>query len=91
MASAGVSKLRFMTKARDASGATPESVPGDDSAGKWSLSTFDPSKLYKDPSLEQKLTSINVMARRSYGGANVYIEQHMSAFGKSSRKRKSSQ
>lgn len=88
MASAGVSKLRFMTKARETS-STPmdvDAVPG--AKDRWSLTTFDSAMLYKDPSEGKKLTSINVTARRSYGGANPYVEQQMIALERTRKKRK---
>ena len=88
MASTGVSKLRFMTKARESLGETADSDAPDVDPGLWSVSTFDSAMLYKDPSMDQKLISIKVMARRSYGGANPYVEQQMLALEKPKRKRK---
>jgi hypothetical protein len=82
-----VNKLRFMQKAREAGtniAPNPETLSM--SLDKWELSSFEQSQVYVSPDEARKLTSISVMARRSYGGANPHIEQHMSNMEKS-RKR----
>ena len=86
MASSNVSKLRFMTKAREPTADAP-TVTGDapESDEKWALSVLDTTKLKQDDSTARKLISINTIPRRSYGGANPYIEQQMQSIARSKK------
>jgi hypothetical protein len=89
MASTNVSKLKFMAKAREppSSGHANHTLSSD-SAEKWSIASVDPSKVHTSKEENSKLSSINTMARRSYGGANPYIEQQMASLEKSKRQKK---
>jgi hypothetical protein len=66
----------------------PEISP--ESYEKWSLGSFEPSSVVESASLGKKLQSIDVIARRSYGGANSYVEQTMSALEKSRKRSRKS-
>ena len=88
MASSNVSKLRFMAKARESTqdadtsiGEAPESVE------KWALSVVDERKLQAVQNTGNKLNSISTMPRRSYGGANPFIEQQMAAAARSKKQK----
>ena len=88
MASSNVSKLRFMAKARESAQDAPMMV-GEvpESEEKWFLSAVDETKLKADQNHGHKLISINSMPRRSYGGANPFIEQHMASAGRSKKQK----
>ena len=77
-----------MAKAREATNETyaPEIAP--ESKEKWSLSGFDPVNLQNSAGDGVKLISINFISRRSYGGLNPYIEQHMLSMEKVKKQRK---
>jgi hypothetical protein len=84
-----VNKLRFMQKAS-------EQTPTDalveaiyHSSERWALSTVDPSMLFSCREEEKKLKVISLMARRSYGGANPYVEQQMVSLEKSKKRPRS--
>ena len=88
-----VSKLRFMQKAtKDVPESTevpkPEISP--ESNEKWSLSGFEASSVVESVLLGRQLQSIDVVARRSYGGANPYVEQTMTALEKSRKRSRKS-
>ena len=83
-----VGKLRFMQKARDSEPSATIPAMSAESAEKWALSNVDADRLYCAPALDNKLTAISVMARRSYGGANPYIEQQMALLEKSKKRRR---
>jgi len=88
MASSNVSKLRFMAKARDQTSADPNGASlKTDSSDRWSLSAIDPSRVCNSSEFEMRLSSINSMARRSYGGANPYIEQQMTIIEKAKKQK----
>lgn len=83
-----VSKLRFMKKSTESSEVTAQSKPdiSPESLEKWTLSGFDASNLRDSIVKGEPLRTITVAARRSYGGANPYIEGIMTSTEKS-RKR----
>jgi len=88
MASSNVSKLRFMAKAREsAQEAINSTAEAPESGEKWSLSVSDESKLRSTQNSGRRLISINSMPRRSYGGANPFIEQHMTTLERSKKQK----
>ena len=88
MASSNVSKLRFMAKARESVQDTDKSfADAPESDEKWILSTFDERRLQSSSNRGNKLVSITTMPRRSYGGANPFIEQHMAAASRSKKQK----
>jgi hypothetical protein len=70
-----VNKLRFMQRATEAQVNSPSVDKISQSLERWSLSTFDAALVHKSADESSRLTDISVVARRSYGGANPYIEQ----------------
>lgn len=84
--SSTVGKLRFMQKAKesDSKSATPELST--ESTEKWKLSSFDSSRVFQSAEHDSQLKTISVMARRSYGGANPYVEQVMATMTQKKRK-----
>jgi len=83
-----VNKLRFMQKARDSETSLGGVHATTESTEQWALTQVDSSLLFKPSEADRKLTTISVMARRSYGGANPYIEQQMELLDKSKKRRK---
>jgi hypothetical protein len=81
-----VKALRFMAKSADSSSNKRDDKLGADTSEKWALTGFDPKDLVKSSDEHLRLKSISVMARRSYGGMNPYIEQHMQSMLPSKRK-----
>jgi hypothetical protein len=83
-----VSKLRFMKKSTETADDKTQSKPdiSPESLEKWTLSGFDTSNLRNSVVKGEPLRTITVAARRSYGGANPFIEGIMTSMEKS-RKR----
>lgn len=75
-----------------ASEQTPNDAPVQavsDSGERWALSAVDPSMLFSHREEEKKLKVISLMARRSYGGANPYVELQMVSLEKSKKRPRS--
>ena len=85
-----VSKLRFMQKVADAPDgkAQPKADISPESLEKWTLSGFDASDLRDSVVKGEPLRSITLIARRSYGGANPFIEGVMTSMEKSRKRSK---
>ena len=80
--SQNVNRLRFMTKARETAAQDGSAHPQSDSGDRWTLTASDSSMTEKMIPDGPKLTSLNVTARRSYGGINPYIESRMESEGR---------
>ena len=86
-----VSKLRFMQKASQDGPVGEQQAKGDlapESHELWSLGEVDPASVRESVQQGDKLRTINVVARRSYGGANPFIEQVMQSQEKSRKRSK---
>ena len=88
MASSNVSKLRFMAKARESSHDQHLSIEGSSASDeKWTLSVFNSDRVQLTQGTSRALTTISSMPRRSYGGANPFIEQLMSSTGRNKKQK----
>ena len=88
-----VSKLRFMQKVvKEAPTVNEPGKPAvsPESLEKWSLSPVDRNSVVASAKLSQPFQSIDVVARRSYGGANPYVEQTMTALQKTRKRSRKS-
>jgi hypothetical protein len=84
-----VSKLRFMQKATKevpdtATVSNPEVTP--ESSERWALEIIDSSSSIEASTEKRLLSTINVVARRSYGGFNPYVEQTMASMEKQKKR-----
>ena len=73
--STAVNKLRFMQKASEGDGSAHTPSKTSESAERWSFGNVDPSLVHKSGEDSLRLKAVTLVARRSYGGANPYIEQ----------------
>ena len=77
-----------MTKARESSDQQLVSIQASpESAEKWNLSIVNGDTLQITQDLSRKLTTITSMPRRSYGGANPFIEHLMTSHGRTKRQK----
>jgi hypothetical protein len=86
-----VSKLRFMQKASQDVPSVEQQPKGDlapESHEIWSLGEVDPASVRESVQQGDRLRTINVVARRSYGGANPFVEQMMQSQEKSRKRSK---
>lgn len=75
MSGGTVNKLRFMQKANQAEAGSQSKAQPVKNNEKWSLGYVDPALVHKSADHGRRLTALTVVSRRSYGGANPYIEQ----------------
>ena len=85
-----MNKLRFMQRATEAQANSPSVDKISQSLERWSLSSVDPALVHKSADESSRLRDISVVGRRSYGGANPYIEQVTSEIERPRKKPKRS-